>query len=121
MSPAQLPGLRIENVEVQVTDLVEKMIGRPINEEQPIMEAGLDSLGAVELRSNLQTKFSLDLPATLTFDYPNIASLAKFLGSQLSAVKPQDIPQKVLCIFAVSILNLGFLSGNAFQSLSKRY
>ncbi len=90
-------------MEVQVTDLVEKMIGRPINKEQSIMEAGLDSLGAVELRFHLQTKFSLDLPATLTFDYPNISSLVKFLGSQLSAVKPQDIPQKVSRLFCLNL------------------
>lgn len=53
------------------------------------MEAGLDSLGAVELRASLQDKFAVELPATLTFDYPNIASLAKSLNARLYALSPR--------------------------------
>ena len=49
------------------------------------MEAGLDSLGAVELRNAISDHFSLDVPAILTFDYPSIASMAAFLAPQLSA------------------------------------
>lgn len=48
------------------------------------MEAGLDSLGAVELRNSLAARFGADLPATLTFDYPSIAALASFFVKTLS-------------------------------------
>ena len=50
---------------------------------QPLMEAGLDSLGAVDLRSSLSAAFSLELPATVIFDYPTAAGLARWLQSQL--------------------------------------
>lgn len=45
------------------------------------MEAGLDSLGAVELRNALGSRFNLpDLPATLTYDYTTIKVLADHIG-----------------------------------------
>lgn len=54
--------------------------------EQPFTEAGLDSLGAVELRNSLAARFSIELPATLTFDYPTIFSLADHLSTRLQAI-----------------------------------
>ena len=44
------------------------------------MEAGLDSLGAVELRNSLATRFATDLPATLIFDFPTVSALAQHLA-----------------------------------------
>ena len=43
------------------------------------MEAGLDSLGGVELRNSLSSAFGTELPATLTLDYPSIGALAAYL------------------------------------------
>ena len=58
---------------------------------QPLMEAGLDSLGAVELRNQLAATFpSAELSATLTFDHPSIRALATFIASQQTLVTEQQ-------------------------------
>ena len=43
------------------------------------MEAGLDSLGAVELRNALSARLAMELPATLTLDFPTIEALTAHL------------------------------------------
>ena len=41
------------------------------------------STGAVDLRNEVATFFSLDLPATTSFDHPTIESLAEFVTAEL--------------------------------------
>jgi hypothetical protein len=43
----------------------------------------MDSLMSVELKRRLERGFGTSLPATLTFNYPNIRALAGFLLSRL--------------------------------------
>ena len=50
-----------------------------IDPNQPLQELGLDSLMAVELRNILCALIGKQLPATLMFKYPTVASLSGFL------------------------------------------
>ena len=55
---------------------------------QPLMEAGLDSLGAVELRNALQSRFGVQLPATAVIDYPSVDALSAFLATVVAPTAP---------------------------------
>merc|ERR1711970_84003 len=68
--------------------LAASVVGREISTEEPLMEAGLDSLGTVEFNNALQQRFGIDLPATLIFDYPSISMIGEHL---CDALAPEDV------------------------------
>ena len=70
---------------MQVLGAIQTITGADVRAEAPLMSAGLDSLGAVELRKELATLSGLELPATLIFDYPSGEAIAGFLASQFAA------------------------------------
>jgi acyl carrier protein len=45
--------------------MVQELLGRDVDPEEPLMEAGLDSMSAVELHSGVQQTMGVELPATL--------------------------------------------------------
>jgi len=45
--------------------------------------AGLDSLGAVELRNTLESAFGVQLPPTLVFDFPTADAVAHCIRASL--------------------------------------
>lgn len=53
-------------------------------------QAGLDSLGAVELRNVLTVRFGVELAATAVFDYPTVMALSRFISRQLAAVADHE-------------------------------
>jgi acyl carrier protein len=57
----------------------------PAAAHTPLLEAGLDSIGAVELRNALAERHSVALPATLAFDYPTLGALSAHLAESINA------------------------------------
>ena len=56
------------------------LLGTEISTATPLMEAGLDSIGAVEMRNAVNDRYGIELPATIMFDYPTIGDLAQYLA-----------------------------------------
>ena len=70
-------------VQEQVADAVRSILGTEVSRTEPLMAAGLDSLGAVELKNALEGRLGLQLPGTLVFDYPTVDALSDFVTSQM--------------------------------------
>lgn len=70
------------------------------------MEAGLDSIGAVEVRNALASKYGVEVPATVTFDYPTAEALAGFVLSRASVqAKASQASLSVNIFHHVSIMH----------------
>jgi acyl carrier protein len=58
--------------------------GASVDDGQPLLSAGLDSLGSVEFVASLGRKLGLALPATLVFDHPTVLAVCEYLSGRLS-------------------------------------
>ena len=64
---------------------VEEVHGSPVGAALPLVQAGLDSLGAVELTNRLKAVLGVSLPWTLVFDYPTASAIAVEVHRQMLA------------------------------------
>ena len=64
--------------------VVEGVLGDSIATDAPLMEAGLDSIGSVEVRNAVASQFGVELPATVTFDYPSVEALAGYVVGRMA-------------------------------------
>ena len=69
--PASLHGLLDELVGIATG-----LTGSSISPDAPLMSAGLDSIGAMELSTRLNGRLETELPTTLLFDHPSLRSIA---------------------------------------------
>lgn len=106
-SGAEIP-VDITSLEAIVVDAVEGVIGDKIPNDQPLMEAGIDSLGATELQQKIADTLGIDLPSTLVFDYPTVDAMVQFLLEKTSKGNENIVASPAL----TSVFNVGFDSGN---------
>jgi acyl carrier protein len=87
-APATVPGVTEATVSAELTAMITELAGITVSATQPLMEAGLDSLAAVELRNAIGAKFGIELPATAMFDYPTLDALSRFVAQRTEPAQP---------------------------------
>jgi len=78
-------GPTLAEIEEVVKDTALSLIGvESLDNDEPLMDAGLDSLAAVEFGNAIQKDFvGLTMPNTLMFDYPSVKRLTEFINEGL--------------------------------------
>ena len=72
----------------EVMEMVRSTAGRSVDADTPLLETGLDSLGAVELRNLIESAAGIDaskLPSALFNDYPTANELSRFITREASS------------------------------------
>jgi len=87
------PGARAlsaSSVEAKVMGSVRAILGADVGVNEPLIDAGLDSLGAVELRDAVNAAVDMELPSTVVFDYPSVSAMSGFIVSQMHPEEETD-------------------------------
>jgi acyl carrier protein len=75
----------LEAVRGEVARVLSMDGAQAVGMDRPLKELGLDSMMALELRNALGKRVGATLPATLAFDYPTPAAIAKHLITMVSS------------------------------------
>ena len=72
---------RAAEVLAVVLDIAQSLTGVAVKPHESVVGAGLDSLGAFELRNALAERLATALPATLAFNYPTPLAIAEHVAA----------------------------------------
>jgi acyl carrier protein len=83
LSPGEREGILVELVGTLASTVLGHTGGGGLEPDRAFREVGFDSMTAVELRNRLRAATGVPLPASVVFDYPTPAALARHLRDQL--------------------------------------
>ena len=123
---ATKPGARSRDVLLEeLTAIAAEVTGTSISAEAPLMDSGLDSIGATELSNKISAHLNTELSPTLLFDHPSLRSIADALSnSDSSPAREFEPEQEVPVLPTVAVAHevpkraASRTSGNAAQSVS---
>ena len=64
----------------ELTAIAAEVTGTSISADAPLMDSGLDSIGATELSNKISAHLNKELSPTLLFDHPSLRSIADALS-----------------------------------------
>ena len=67
------------------------MLGRMVHPDEPLLTAGIDSRGGMELRQKLASAFGMQLPVTLLYDHQTVAEIVEFACKELDEVAAKTV------------------------------
>lgn len=95
LSPQELRARLVEIVRMAAAEVLGMPDPTSLSLVRPLLELGLDSLMAAELRTRLVARTGAPLRATLAIDHPTVERMVEFLVSELES-RPGLSPSSVL-------------------------
>ena len=93
---SQPPHQRLDTLTAMVTATTAAVLAHPdpatLDPDRPFTDLGIDSLTALELRTTLNQRTGLTLPATFAFDHPSPSALATHLADLLTNAAAPAVP-----------------------------